>query len=260
MRTRLSTWRHRLFLTSVFFAIGALSGLRGQSRSPDEKVAFVPFISHERELRVGEGDDKNPYEVDSTYARRSDGSTAVSSFSIPPYAIGSGTGQSTLIFDPGHGVDISLEPNTKSVTTTHLSSAQVSSRLADEHACDSIDPDTILIKDSESILGYATDERIDTFPDERSESWVATTLDCYPLKETTQFLGDRAGGHNEDTVLDVREGDPPAAMFSVPTDYVERSPQQLEAVYEAMFPGHMLYSPPILKKLEESYEGLTNLK
>jgi hypothetical protein len=258
MRTRARTWWRLFSAAFVFSAVGAQPATWGQTRLPNEKMAFTAFVSHEKELEFSKGDE-NPYEIDSTYARRSDGSTALSWVAIAPYRTGTDTDQGTIIFDPRRLVEILLEPNTKSVTTTSLSLAQVSSRLAEEHACDNVDPETIVKRGSESILGYATIEEIDSFPDEKSQTWVATALDCYSLKETTQFPDD-LGGHNENVVLDIREGDPPLAMFSVPTDYLERSPKQVEAVYEAQFPGRTLHSPPVLKKLEESYERVTNLK
>jgi hypothetical protein len=253
MRTRTGIWRRLLSAVSIFVAVGALRGLRGQSRSNSETAAFTPFVSHEKEQRFSKND-WDPDESTSTYARRSDGSEATRWLSNSPDPTTVQNGQYVIIFDAPRHIQITLEPYTKSVITFHLAFAQVSSRLANEHACDNMEPNTRVIRDSESILGYATIEETYSYPDEKSQTWVATALDCYPLKETTQF-SDEVGGHNEDAVLDIREGDPPAAMFSVPAGYTERSPQQVEALYEAKFPGRTLYTPPALNALEQSYEA-----
>jgi len=150
MRTRARTWWRLFSAAFVFSAAGAQPATWGQTRLPNEKMAFTAFVSHEKELEFSKGDE-NPYEIDSTYARRSDGSTALSWVAIAPYRMGTDTDQGTIIFDPRRLVEILLEPNTKSVTTTSLSLAQVSSRLAEEHACDNVDPETIVERVREHI-------------------------------------------------------------------------------------------------------------
>jgi hypothetical protein len=86
--------------------------------------------------------------------------------------------------------------------------------------------------------------------DERSESWVALDLDCFPMQE---IQTSEAGARNEFTATRVEEGEPAASLFTIPSDYVERSPGQIEAVYVARY-GEPLYGfGRVLETLDSAY-------
>ena len=67
----------------------------------------------------------------------------------------------------------------------------------------------------------------------RFEAWLAPALNCDPLK--TVNWGARNDGPffmlEEIVVTSVTPGDPDAALFEIPANYVERSPGEVQAEY-----------------------------
>jgi len=63
-----------------------------------------------------------------------------------------------------------------------------------------------------------------------TEFWNAPDLDCYPLRQIMEFR-DASGNVtdlSDDSVISVSCGEPSADLFSIPADYVERPPSELE--------------------------------
>jgi hypothetical protein len=80
--------------------------------------------------------------------------------------------------------------------------------------------------------------------------WVASDLNCFPLQKTEVSPH---GEKNVWTVVKIVEGEPPASMFTPPPGYVERSPAQVETLYEKMFGGKELYGKQITEHAESEY-------
>jgi hypothetical protein len=239
--------------TFVLLALGIATGLPGQFRPNNESAQFVPFVSHEREVAFSAEGAITEIQ-DRSYARRRDGSSySKFTFTWVNGASESGDSGLVVIWDLARHAVIAIDGTTQSVTTTYLSPARVSSHLGEEHACANVERRNLVTSTIGSILGYNVSEEAESASDENWRRWDAKNLDCYPLKEKTEFL-DADGGWIEDSVLDLREGDPPEALFEVPADYTERSPEQVEAAHRAKFHGNEYYGADVTAKLEQQHE------
>lgn len=210
-----------------FYASGQPSNL--------QSTMIKPFQITAQELSYG-GDSTEPHEVTAwNIARRSDGSHMVS-FTVdsPEHE----KGIVVEIFDFVKLTYASLEPFTGSVSTYRHTSQEMAELDGEKPGCA---PDELaLAKASDTpryMLGYLV------VPITTSESdgdggtkWVAPALDCYPLKETQLS---RRGSRNEFAVTAVAEGEPSAALFTVPANYVERPPSQVDAEYWSKYNEHL---------------------
>jgi hypothetical protein len=168
-----------------------------------------------------------------TIGRRSDGSQVRflpiqdpdGSFSLP-----------RNIFDVS-GKQVTVFPDTKSVSTYYIDSGSVADHIANFESCppEAENPDA----PRSSRLGYEvveiTTQTITRRGKEKDDRWVAPALNCFAFADTyTGVFGSR----NASEVINIFEGEPPDSWFAVPKGYTERSPSQLAAAYAARFPGH----------------------
>jgi len=63
-----------------------------------------------------------------------------------------------------------------------------------------------------------------------TEFWNAPDLDCYPLRQIMEFrdASGKVTDLSDDSVISVSRGEPSADLFSIPADYVERPPSEVE--------------------------------
>ena len=183
-----------------------------------------------------------------TIARKADGSQVRfspielpdGSFSLP-----------SNIFDVS-GKQITLAPETKSVTTLYIPAHHVPHFLARMESCLSGAEDPNAPRST--LLGYnvveITTQVKNRFGTDRDDQWVAPALNCFALADTYTF-GD--GGWNESKVIRIVEGEPPEGWFAVPKGYTERSPSQVTAAYAKRFPGYKLMSDQMAAMEDRTY-------
>jgi hypothetical protein len=243
MRGRLFYCLGIVLLDAAFF-----TGSRGQSQSSQGVGAVKPFTVYQHEVMHSPDPKDPPIEVDRVVARRSDGSHMESFTTVSPAGE---HGVVVGIREVGTGRAISLEPYTKSVSTRyHLSPDEMTEERGSLRSCTA--SQSALFSAAESLpkmLGHIVALDTAQNDDERSESWVALDLDCFPMQE----ISTRRGARNEFTVTRVEEGEPSVSLFTIPSDYVERSPGQIEAVYVARY-GEPLYGfGRVLETLDSAY-------
>ena len=135
-----------------------------------------------------------------------------------------------------------IEPATKSVVTERMSKDEINDLVSVSGNCGAEAGAA-----TRTILGYVTvrsyrEMSVNENSSIRIESWRAPALDCYPLYERSD-LGPKNGPSAYDVkeVLFVVEGDPPQALFKIPSGLDERSPSQMNSEFEHLFPGHRMY-------------------
>ncbi len=75
-------------------------------------------------------------------------------------------------------------------------------------------------------------------------------MGCLVLKETAIAP---SGSRDETVITQLSLVEPPMSLFQVPLKFVERTPGDVERLYEQRFPGHKLYTDTILKQVQQRY-------
>lgn len=189
-----------------------------------------------------------------TYARKSDGSWVESQEIVSPQGE---SGKMTEIWDATSRSFIALEPFTRSSTTYYYTESEVqNSDVPGLESC----PSAVNSPAAEhaQMLGYDVVKVVEESAgphgsEETMVAWVAPELGCYSLRRSESGLH---GSHNEIQVTSVTEGEPPAEMFEVPAEYVERSPSQLSDEWEAKF-GERFWgaNEDITKRMDQRYHA-----
>ncbi len=87
-------------------------------------------------------------------------------------------------------------------------------------------------------------------------TWASTDLNCFPLRQETHFVGE--DGREDFAVRSVSLlsiGDPPAWLFAIPTEYVERSPTEMMAEQARRYPQRFSRPDPSTHVLDEVYNA-----
>ena len=232
-------------------AIGASFLLVYKLKSQSLPPVTHPFVAHSIESHFATAGDKGPVIRNvRTYARKKDGSWAdVETLESPAGEVGD---QETFV-DVNSGRQVTLEPFSKSAMTEILTPRHIIRRV---RLCPpGINSPTL---EHGWILGYdvvkvTTQYSVSKGRKETIEAWMAPTLGCYSLRRSE--VGSN-GPHNEFEATDVIEGDPPSSMFEVPADYVERSPSELSAEWEARFGKEFWPNSNLIKILDQRYYSL----
>lgn len=192
------------------------------------------------------------------YGRRSDGSE------VRVTHLRSPEGELTeyrRIVDMGKRALIVLSPPRRSRTTFPYSQQAAEQARSDQQSlCRHPDPGSA---ESSEMLGYEVFKHVIDLPltaaDARIERFVAPELGCIAL-ETRHFQRDAAGRHqlvSSERVLNVRIGEPDAALFAVPDDYVELSPAQyaerVAGLSESPASGP---ATPVIREFERTYREM----
>ena len=188
-----------------------------------------------QEFSYSEDPARPPQMTEWTVARRSNGTHMVS------FSVDSPThekGAVVEIFDFVKLTYAFLEPFTESVSTYRHTAQDLRGLDGEKPGCTS---DELALAKASGSAAYMLGYLVVPITTAESESggggtkWVAPALDCYPLKETQIFRG----SHNEITVTGVAEGEPPANLFTVPSNYIERPPSQVDAEYWTKYNEHL---------------------
>jgi hypothetical protein len=222
--------------------------------SPD--ITLKPFVAHKKIDFFPASSTIAPRSSDVVFARRSDGSYVHSYTTISPRGE---TGWAAEISDLAGRRFAFLEPFTKSVSTFYLTDRAITERRLAQDECRAGDQ-MITIGRSQSsdsgqkmiILGRRVESVVQRSEVDTVERLVAPELNCHPLRESVTFP---EGGRNETRVLALEDGEPPASLFQIPTDYIERSPTEMEAAYSARYPGHALWGEKMAQTLEQRYKS-----
>ena len=220
--------------------LAAIAGLSAHllsfSASPagaQSATLLKPFQVAAREFSYSEDSKRPPEETAWIIARRSEGTHMVS------FSVESPTNEKGYVVEIFDFVKLTysfLEPFTESVSTYHHTAQEMAELDGEKPGCT---PDELAIANAPStpsfMLGYLV-VPITTPESEAGAKWVAPALDCYPLRETQIS---RWGSHNEITVTAVAEGEPSAKFLTVPANYVERPPSQVDAEYWTKYNEHL---------------------
>ena len=220
-------------------------------RSQSLLLSVKPFVAAGTVTRFATPGNNGPLRKVSSFtdARRSDGSWMEGETSVLP----SGEpGYLRQFWDVASGRQVTVELATKSVMTYFLTTSEMRGRIQNEESCP---PDVYSPTAShQRILGYDTVKTVEEEPSPHrgkrvTTSWVVPALSCFALR-SSEVRSD--GPHNEIEVTQLTEGAPPAWMFQVPEDYVERAPSQLSAEWQAKF-GRPFLSDTNLAKMDKVY-------
>jgi hypothetical protein len=158
------------------------------------------------------------------------------------------------IFDLRKCTEVTLDPFTKSVITSYRSQDEQRKWLRTQPSCEKAglaNEASLRAAGRDTLLGREVVEvRDQTDSEIEDQQWVDPELDCYPLQRT---LIAPSGAYQEQTVTDVKEQEPPDSLFEAPQDYAERSPWQVEMIYQAKYPGHVLWGNERAKVIDERY-------
>jgi hypothetical protein len=245
--------RKRLTLRLVVVAfLGGACGfvLTFSGGAKSQEAGLTPFTAHLVEKMYGSADDTAPHIDHISFGRRSDGSEATYRTMKSPD--GQQDGQLGSTIDLGRAESLDLEPFTRSVTTLHYSLDELG-ELKDRLQAKGCPADMDKLGEHTKMLGHEVvrirESHSTHLGTETDDKWVAPDLGCFALAETATFAGPR----NVTTVTSLTEGEPPLAMFAVPSDYVERSPSQLSAEWTARF-GHKYWGEDnITTRMDKRY-------
>ncbi|HEX5412972.1 MAG TPA: hypothetical protein VFZ27_14065 [Terriglobia bacterium] len=168
------------------------------------------------------------------YAVRSDGSTAEVIRRVDP---NNNPVEIRVVVDMASARRVSIDPMTQSVTTYPLSQASLSFMNGLAIGCQSA------TSEHSTLIGYDVVKVQDSkeWPDgtaDYSESWQAPALGCLRMDESSspQAAANRTVWNTREVTF-VAEGEPSAALFAIPSDYVERSPSEVFAEFQRRFPN-----------------------
>lgn len=228
------------------------SSYQSQTVSSASPTGLKAFVIHQRELSFSRDSKQPPAVTDFTIAQSGDGSRTREFTISGRWSPNGREGTSVDIWNIAKRRYINVEPFTQSISTFPMSDERISDLLRSAHACEDIRP--LLASGnlpSKTMLGYRVFEIVKREQDPiTSTSWVAPDLNCFPLKKTEVYPG---GYKNDWTVVKLVEGEPPASMFTPPAGYMERSPAQVETLYEKLFGGKELYPKQMAEHAEREY-------
>jgi hypothetical protein len=239
-----------LVLPPLILGAGFLAGYRMQTQPGAWRTSGKAFTAHHQLLAYPRDVKYPPQVVDKIFAVRGDGAIAqVTAEKLPTGEVHTGVS----LYFPATGTSVRLDSSTRSKTTMYLNANEMEDYLRQVHpGCRAMGIDDAPASPPQApILGFAVKPHREQISGDRREWLVAPGLDCHPLRQTLAFSD---GAHNETVTLSVDVGEPAKSLFQIPSDYVERSPKELEALYESMFPGHFLYPASVLDFVESRYQ------
>lgn len=168
------------------------------------------------------------------YAVRSDGSTAEVIRRLDP---NNTPVEIRVVADTASARRVIIDPMTQSVTTYPLSQASLAFMNGLAAGCQNA------TSEHSTRLGYEVVKVQDNkqWPDgsaDYSQSWQAPALGCLPMYESSSpQAGAAPTVWNSREVVFVAEGEASGALFTIPSNYVERSPSQVFDEFQSRFPN-----------------------
>ena len=234
-----------LSAVAIVFAVGALA---------QQGAEFRPFTAEMRVVHA-QGPGEGPLVQEAFYARRGDGSYVLHQQLTNPDGE-----QGTLvnIFDMRSNRSITLYPSLHASLTFYYSEGAMREQSwRGLSTCrsmemlgvlgDATERVTAQLNGREALRALAEDPK----DGQRTEWWVAEELDCLPLRKS--ITGGR-GVPQQMTVTRLTEGEPAESLFAIPPEYVEMSPVEIEAAYQARYPGVELHGQKQLDLMQGRYE------
>lgn len=226
----------------LIFCVAFIVTRRARSQEEPHK-AFTAFQVEKR----FDGKGVERYREERIHAVRADGSWAW---------MAQRPGPDGRLYDMGEIHDlqkrelIEIDGATQSVQTYKLDDTDVASDKAVDHSCRS--------NAERSIVAGHEVSKVLTPRDGSSSDAVelrAPDLNCFSLHQENTKWGFSAKVEAKTTreTAFVILGEPSPTLFSVPPNYVERSPAQAAAEYERLFGEHSL-SNNVLQRAEQGYE------
>jgi hypothetical protein len=95
------------------------------------------------------------------------------------------------------------------------------------------------------------------YPQEGTTKWLAIDLNCISLRE--RYIKDDGSElvHVNRDAISVQVGEPPAAYFDIPANYVERGPADIDSEMQKKTGQHVFDGgdPTVLQKLQQAYDS-----
>jgi hypothetical protein len=160
----------------------------------------------------------------------------------------------TEIVDMHTGQRTYLERRTRSVTRFRYLRDELMGSIA-SLSSESCPADVANLEKSGVFFGYQTLHSVSREdPAWVEEKWVVPELECFAVKQLDYLIVNGAtGAHNEKIVTSIAEGEPAPDLITVPTDYVERSPTQVDEELGRQRPGEVFWGPVVVKRMEDKY-------
>jgi hypothetical protein len=229
-------------------AVFAASGGNAQPAA----AMYVPFTAQIVEESFGNSAAVKPATVQNiVYGRQSNGSEA--SFTSVHSPDNQQTAELVYILDVNSRKEIQLEPFTKSSMTFYLSEEQLTQSLDSRHCPTNFDA----LTEHSKILNYDvvryrdnSGSSAESPTDDIDDEWIAPRLACFVLKDIFTVS---SGPWNRRTVVSLTEGEPASSMFSIPSEYVERSPSEINTAWRTIFPGTEFLPDASVRTVEQRY-------
>lgn len=218
--------------TIIVMALAAVAsaGVIVVSNVNAQQTTISPFTATLIESRFGNHGQKTRQET-LLQAVRSDGSSVT--LTNRTFPDGKQYQERTII-DLRNRKRIVIDPATESVTTYSLSAPAIAAIVAKFTSCRKIQGE------KQDINGHAAvHEVVHTgLSPVVHDRWLALDLNCFPMKQTVlKDAGKPQSTHNEIATISISLGEPDAALFMVPLNYTERSPDEVMAEFRNRFPN-----------------------
>jgi len=213
--------------------------------------------------RMYDQDGRLRHTLDSTYAVRSDGSWV----EVRTSGDGRPLDGRKVVFDLLSQERTVIIPATESKTTYHLDPDDVlrATRSPDSRCSikGQIGPDVQFQEIGTGkrlnipVVGYVWTRTQGDLTKKASEEWLAPSLNCFPLEQRVTVIreGAKINPVTSTEVQTVELADPDPSLFSISTDYVEKSPSQTISE-EAHLKGRMCSSCEFANgELDKAYYG-----
>ncbi len=159
----------------------------------------------------------------------------------------------TTIFIASELKLIWLEPFTQTAQTHYLPQEEASLRVQEQRLCDEggmkeqIEAKNDVARKFDQEVVKVTHK---PFPDAIATGWVAPGFDCLAMEEMRTYT---FGSRRIRSVDKFQPGTPDASLFEVPDGYLERSPAEMESLYDAKYPGYRIFTPSQLATSQHDY-------
>jgi hypothetical protein len=143
---------------------------------------------------------------------------------------------------------ISVDPITESITTYAVTESELKYIASPEPGCTNLKT-TRSIKAGQEVVSYRS---VIAGGKQEWDAWLAPGLSCIVLEENIRKNGIVVT--SRETVF-VVPGEPPASLYVIPSNYIERSPSQIFAEFSRRFPGRKVSALQTNSILDDVYRS-----
>ena len=224
---------------------------------PQSSVPKVPFTANLKKRFFSSDNDSQPAEMNITYARKADGSFVNQIDTESPTGE---KGKLIEIWDKQRSYNVVLETFTKSKITYQYSPSKFAKTISSlqDATCQASEKASKLENSLITFAGHHQNHRVVTVDVNTGESMTTDELfvpelDCFVTRSSVKRSD---GAKNETIVQSLQEGSPNEFYFTIPNDYVERSPLEVEKLYSEKFSGTGFFGSSAAKRLNNTYQRL----